>query len=344
MLQPAPPPFEPFPLLANGHLMTIATRWPRRRLAAFEAAARDRTFQVDDENRVIARCNRHADGARRPTALLVHGLAGDARSGYMVGTAEKAFRAGFDVVRLNVRGCGGTEHLAPGGYHAGMVDDPRHVLFELAERDGVERVHLVGFSLGGNMVVRLAGLLGDEAPAALRSVVSISGALELSPCADQVDGTRIGRIYRHYFLARLKDRARRMAELFPERYPLPDLDAIRTLREFDDAFTAPHGGFDGAADYYERASAWPLAARVRVPLLLVHAQDDPIVPPVYLERPEVRDAPGVRVLTTRHGGHCAWIGRRSAETRAGRDPDRYWVECRVVDALLALDRSPGAIG
>ena len=161
--------FEPHWLLKNGHAMTIAAAFARRR---FELpSAEDRLFQVDPESRIVGRCHWQA-GKRRdvPVIVILHGLEGSSESNYVRGIAEKALRFGFHAVRLNQRNCGGTEALTPTLYNSGMSGDYRAVLDELADRDGFEQIFFVGYSMGGNLVTKMAGEYGDAAPQALRAV------------------------------------------------------------------------------------------------------------------------------------------------------------------------------
>ena len=155
-------PSSPHPLLKGSHAQTLgAYAWPRR----FRLRAPDdemRLFQVAPDTQVLARCRWHANRREHPTVVIWHGIEGSSDGVYMLATAQKAFSAGFNVLRMNLRNCGGTEHLTPSLYHGGLSDDLRAVVTELIERDELARIFLIGFSLGGNMVLKLAGEYGDE--------------------------------------------------------------------------------------------------------------------------------------------------------------------------------------
>ena len=161
--------------------------------------------------------------------------------------------AGFHSVRMNQRNCGGTERLTPTLYNSGLSGDYRAVLMELIE-EGFEEIFFAGYSMGGNLVTKMAGEFGESAPKELKGVAAVCPALDLSACADALeDGQNY--LYQWHFVQGLMERYRRKAELFPERYPRNGFGRIRTVREFDDAITAPCFGFKDAEEYYEAAGA-----------------------------------------------------------------------------------------
>lgn len=333
------PAFQPYPLLAGADLMTVAgTFWPRR--FPYLPAAEDRLIVVEPGTRILVRCHWQDEHKRSPALILVHGLEGSSESGYMKGTAELAWRAGFSVVRMNQRNCGGTDHLTPTLYNSSLSGDVRAVIEAILERDGVPEVFAAGFSLGGNLVMKMAGEWGESAPAELTAVASVSPSLDLAACAEALERPR-NWIYERYFVRRLKRRILHKARLFPERYRLNGLGEVRTIREFDDRITAPYSGFRDADDYYFRASALRVIGQVRRPALIVAAEDDPMVPFSSFEQAEVLDQPFVELLRSRRGGHCGFISRRGGE-------ERFWSEavivgyCRNRSRLLAGSRSIGA--
>lgn len=316
--------FEPHPLLRNRHLMTIvAAFWPRRFPWKTWPAER-REFEVAPDARLVAHCHWQRDRRSCPTIVSVHGMEGSSESRYMLGTTKKALARGFNVVRLNQRNCGGSEHLTSTLYDSGMSADLDAVLRELIQRDGLTRISLVGFSMGGNLAVKLAGEWGTDWPAEVSCVAAVSPSMDLAACADAIARPE-NRLYQWYFLLSLRMRMRRKARLFPDRYDLAPLEDVRTLRQFDNAFTAPHGGYGDAATYYARASALREVGNIRVPTLIIHAQDDPFIPFAPCEHPSVRENPAIALLTPAHGGHCAFLGRANA------GEDCYWAENRVVE-------------
>lgn len=313
--------FEPHPLLRNRHAMTMAAAfWPRRFALP---AAEERLFEVEPGTRLVGQCHWQAERRARPAIVVVHGLEGSSESPYMLGIGEKAFRAGFSVVRLNQRNCGGTERLTPTLYNSGMSGDYRAVLTELIERDGLREVFFAGYSMGGNLVLKMAGELGARAPAELRGVCGVCPAVDLSACADALE-RRENFLYEHHFVKGLMTRYRRKATLLPERYPRDGFGPIRTVREFDDKITAPQFGYRDAEEYYTDASARRVAAEIRVPTLIVTAKDDPFVPYSSFTERATRENPAVEVEAPDHGGHCAFISRRGRE-------ERFWAEKRIVE-------------
>jgi predicted alpha/beta-fold hydrolase len=241
----------------------------------------------------------------------------------MVGVAAKAYAAGMSVVLLNQRNCGGTEHLAPGLYHSGLTADPVHVLNEMIARDGIDRIGVAGYSLGGNLALKLAGDFGDNAPSELRAVCAISPIVEILRCIEALERP-VNVIYQWNFVKDLRARMRRKAAHWPGAFPIGHLRSVRTVRQFDDVFTAPHFGFAGAEDYYHRASAMRVVDRIRVPTLVISAEDDPFVPPEMFQAPALRNNPCITTILTRHGGHCGFIGG------PGSEGDGYWAESSIV--------------
>jgi uncharacterized protein len=318
--------FEPHPWLRNPHLMTMAgTFWRRKfpRLPAGEA----RLFDVEPETQMRGDCHWQKNPREHATLVLVHGLEGSSESGYILGTAEKAFRAGLNVVRLNQRNCGGTEHLTPHLYHSGRSGDVRTVIEELIARDKLPEIFAAGFSMGGNLVLKMAGEYGAAAPAELCGFAAVAPSFVLAACADALEEPR-NFIYERYFVRKLKARMKRKAALFPEQYAARvgngALRAIGSVREFDEMITAPCSGFAGAEDYYARASAINVLGAIARPTLILTAKDDPFVPYATFERREVRDNPNIRLVATRHGGHCSFIAREGGD-------ERFWCEGRIVE-------------
>ena len=184
----------------------------------------------------------------------------------MLGLAERAFAAGWNAVRLNQRNCGGTESLTPTLYNSGLSGDYRAVLFELIEQDSLPEIFFAGYSMGGNLVLKMAGELAGAAPRQLRGVAAVCPSLDLAACADAV-ALPGNFVYQSHFVSSLKDRMRRKAKLFPGKFDLGRMARVRTLREFDDVITAAYCGFRDAADYYAQSSALRVAGEIRVPAL-----------------------------------------------------------------------------
>jgi predicted alpha/beta-fold hydrolase len=283
-----------------------------------------RHFDVEIGTRVLAHCHWQPGRSEHPLLLALHGLEGSSSAHYMRGLADKAYGKGFSVVLLNQRNCGGTESLAASLYHSGLTADANHVIGELAERDGIADVVVAGYSLGGNLALKLAGDHADGPPPQLRGVCAVSPVMELGACVDALE-RRQNAVYQWNFVRGLRARMRRKSTTHPDRFTAVGLRGIRTVRQFDEAYTAPHFGFAGASDYYHRASAMRVIDRIRVPALVITAEDDPFVPVEPFRDPKVTSNPNIEVIVTRHGGHCGFVAD------AGGGNDGYWAEERVVE-------------
>jgi len=322
-------PFTPPPRLRNGHAQTLAGTLIPRRFKAVSENSQARFFDTAPGVRVLAQCSWQEDPGSRPTLVLLHGMEGSTESRYMLGTAEKALAAGFNAVRVNTRNCGGTEHLTSTLYHAGLTEDLRHIVDELYERDGLNEVHIAGFSLGGNVVLKLAGEYGEASPWHLRSVSAVSPSIDLSASADAIE-LRSNIIYNMRFVWSLRNRMRRKARLFPDRYDESCLRGVWSIRKFDDVYTAPHSGFGNVANYYARASSLQFISRISIPTLIIHAQDDPFIPFESFKHPDIQTNPNVVLLAPEQGGHVGFI---SADKEG---EDRFWAETMIVEFLKLI--------
>ncbi len=302
--------------------MTLAsTFWPRK-FATLPASVR-REFEVEPGTRILAKCHWQVEPKLRPTLILLHGLEGSSESGYMLGAADKAYRSGFNVLRVNQRNCGGTANLTPTLYNSGLSGDMRAVIAELIRSDGLPEVFAAGSSMGGNIMLKMAGEFGDAAPPQLKGVIGICPAIDLAACADDLAKFR-NVIYSRHFVNSLKRSMKLKAAMYPETYSLDGLDGVRTVRQFDDVITARYCGFRDAEDYYHRASALRVIAAIRVPVLIMTSQDDPFVPFATFSNGSFPLNPNVTVIAPKHGGHCAFISRERGE-------ERFWAEARLVE-------------
>jgi predicted alpha/beta-fold hydrolase len=326
-MQGSVPEFVSHRLLTNGHAMTIAAAFVPRRFVL--PAAEQRLFQVDPFSRLLAKCHwQEGKASGAPVMVIVHGLEGSSDSNYVLGIAEKAYKHGYHVVRMNQRNCGGTEGMTPTLYNSGMSGDYRAVFEELANSDGFTQIFFAGYSMGGNLVTKMAGEFGEDVPGALRGVCAVCPALDLSACADTLE-RRDNYLYQRHFVAGLMARYARKAELFPDRYSRNGFGAIRTVRGFDDAITAPCFGYRDAEEYYEAAGAKKVIGQVRVPMLLITAEDDPFVPYVSFLAARVEQNAAIRFVAPQHGGHCAFISNKSGV-------ERFWAEQRIVEFCDAM--------
>ena len=301
--------------------------WARPRRFPALPPPEARFFDVAADARVLAHCHWHSNRHAHPTVLLLHGLEGSSQAHYIEGMADKAWARGFNVVRLNQRNCGGTEHLSRGLYHSGLTADPRFVLTELREHDGLRVFGVAGYSLGGNLAMKLAGELGASDLPEVRAFCAVSPVLELEACVRAIE-RRENRAYEWNFCRNLQGRMRRKARVFPDMFDLQGLWKIWSIRAFDERYTAPHHGFAGASDYYHRASAMRVVDRIARPALVLTAADDPFVPATIFAAPSLRDNQHVTIVVSPHGGHCAFV-----EPPNGYDG--YYAERVVVEFLAA---------
>ena len=318
-------PFKPHSLFRNGHAQTIAAYFWFRRFRFAPETDEERLFEVAPGVKTLAHCRWQANRHDHPTIVAWHGIEGSTSSNYMRATAEKGFRAGFNIVRVNFRNCGGTEHLTSTIYHGGLSADLGAVVKELIEKDQISRMLLVGFSLGGNLVLKLAGEYGDHPPQEILAACAVSPSVDLSISADLIM-KRSNWIYHQDFVRRLKKRIRTNHKLYPELYDISGLSGARTIKEFDNRFTARAHGFADADDYYTRSSSLRVIAKIRIPTLIIHAEDDPFIPFAPLKNEAVTNNPYLLLIAPKQGGHVAFV---SAEPEDGED--RFWAENRVIE-------------
>jgi hypothetical protein len=328
--------FRPRRFLYNGHLQTIAGNYLSR--INDLPVANEQLVEVSPAtanqiaSQVLCHCHWQPEEVRsaRPTAIIVHGLEGSSESQYVVGNSNKLWRAGCNVVRMNMRNCGDTEALSPTLYHSGLSNDVLAVMNFFVELYGLQSMSLIGYSMGGNLVLKLAGELGAAAPETLRSVIGVSPAVDLQPSADALHLPQ-NRLYELKFLHNLMRRFRRKAMLFPRAYDRNRATGIRSLREFDDRITALYSGFNSADDYYNRAAAANVLDRIAVPTLILHALDDPFVRLSAETREKIKANPNITLMESQHGGHCAFL----AQPDDAFGYDGYWAEHTLLRFLLA---------
>jgi uncharacterized protein len=318
----ARPFVAPLPL-RNAHAMTILGAKRPRRFALRTHTPERRAFQTEPHTTIVAFCHWQPRRLEAPTMLVIHGLEGSAEANYVLGVADKAFAAGFNVLRFNVRNCGGTMHLTPTLYHSGLTTDWHHVIRELIEQDGLPQVFLVGFSMGGNQSLKFAGELGAAAPPQLGGIVAISPPIDLEACSRAIRRHE-NLIYELRFLLSLRRTMREKARLFPDVYDLAPLKTIKHLWDWDEAYQH-HNGFEGARGYYRYASALPHLPHIRVPTLIITAQDDPFIPFASFSDERLSTNSNIHLVGTAHGGHVAFCGHKQL------DEDRAWAENRAVE-------------
>jgi len=265
------------------------------------------------------------DRRQRLTLIVVHGLEGSAESQYMFGIGRNGLAAGMNVVRMNQRNCGGMDHCAATLYNSSLSGDVAAVVRNVLEKDGVSTFALAGFSMGGNLVLKLAGEWGSQGPAEFRAVAAVCPAMDLAASADALHEPA-NRLYEYYFLWQLFRRMRKKARYFPGHFDLSRLRGVASLRAFDDRVTAYYCGFAGADDYYARAAAANVVDRIAVPALIIHAGNDPFIRMLPETRKKILANPNITYIETADGGHCAFVGQRNGDSDDGR-----WAEREVVE-------------
>jgi len=355
--------FTPAAGLSNNHLMTLAPLLIHRRFPRTDAGGEKLFIEVAPGNQVLIKLHQgqgpdQRDGGdpRKAESVIIvlHGLESSAEAPYVRGVCEKAIHEGFSVARMNMRNCGGTSHLASTLYNAGMSGDVLEVAATLCQRFGYKRVFLCGFSLGGNLVLKAAGeqqesYSGKYKDLPLSGVCSICPPIDLEGCVKQME-RGVNRIYEKNFVLSLKLKVYEKARHFPGRYDLKKLRKIRTVRGFDDAFTAPDAGYGSAVEYYTGASAQHVLAKISCPCLIIAAQDDPLVPFSCFDG---LGSPGKnyrgQLLAPKNGGHVSFIHHQEIiSSGSGKElskdqlRDPFWSEWQAVSFFSKCTTGSGS--
>ncbi|MCX2840114.1 hydrolase [Microbulbifer thermotolerans] len=318
--------FSPAAGLGNYHLQTVFARFHRPQPWVSTDC---HWFDTPDGDRLALHTPRELkDDATRPLVLILHGLEGSVASPYAQGLMESLLERGYQVAVMHFRGCGGVPNRLPRAYHSGDSEDPRWLAKQLKRQLPNTPLVAVGYSLGGNVLLKWLGEDGKESP--LTAAVAISAPMDLHACARRID-RGLSRVYQKHLLACLR-RSLRIKAANPElAEAMPDLDEeahFRSFRHFDNAFTAPIHGFRDVNDYYTRASSKPLLRYVQVPTLIIHAEDDPFICPSAIPtKPELSHC--IRLEVSAKGGHVGFIGGSLLRPV-------YWLEQRIPNFLESV--------
>ncbi|HWV56957.1 MAG TPA: hydrolase [Longimicrobiales bacterium] len=292
--------------LHGGHVQTVGGKLLRRDVDVALERERIDTPDGDFLDLDIARADTGADPA--PVAVVLHGLEGSARKPYMLLAYRALTSAGITAVGMNFRGCSGEPNRARRLYHSGETGDLRTVLAHVATRFPGSPVGAIGFSIGGNVLLKYLGEEGDDARSTMHAAVAISVPFDLAAGADNIERGPMGKVYTHYFMRSLRQKA---VIARARLQGLCDVDAAiraRTLRDFDDALTAPVHGFADASDYYRRCGSCAFLHAIRVPTLLIQAEDDPFQRARDIPWGAIRSNPWLITAISRTGGHVGFIG------------------------------------
>jgi predicted alpha/beta-fold hydrolase len=316
-------PFIPRRWLGGGHMQTIASFLIPRHIQL--PPSERRMVEVEPGVATLCHCHWQPDRRSPMTVIIVHGFEGSTESQYMTAFAAKGLAAGMNVIRMNQRNCGGTDCHAPVLYHSGLSGDVAAVAKNLIDNDGVSRFAVVGYSMGGNLVLKAAGEWGSHGPSQFRAAAAVCPAIDLAASSDALH-LPANRLYEQYFLRQVRRRLRLKASHFPGVFDLSRLEGIHSLRQFDDRITAYYCGFSGAVDYYARASATNVVDRIAVPTLILHAGNDPFVRLLPETRKKIHSNPNIQFFETADGGHCSFIA-------APNGYDGFWAERQIINFL-----------
>jgi uncharacterized protein len=320
--------FRPARGLGNPHVQTLAGKVLRPALDIELHRERIETDDGDFLDLDFAGWPPTSPGALEPSplVLVLHGLEGTSRRRYMTSTYHALLDVGLRPVALNFRGCSGEPNRAVRAYHSGETEDLGYVLELLRDRFGGP-LGLVGYSLGGNVVLKFLGERGEDARELVSAGVAVSVPFDLAAGARRLERGLLGRLYSHYFLSKLRRKVREKEELLRDACDVEAALRAPTVRAFDDAMTAPIHGFHDASDYYDQSSARRYVRGIRVPTLILHSRDDPFLPEDRIPGDAMEENPHVVPVITDRGGHVAFVGGSILR------PD-FWSE-RVLARFLA---------
>jgi len=315
--------FLPHPWLRGGHRQTLLGYWMRRPLR-WPLPTEDIVVDAGDDVRLLLRASWQPGPLEKQAALLlVHGLGGSDGSAYVLATGRHAYARGWHVVRMNMRGAGDGEAICPRLYNAGLDLDLLAAVREVARH--TPRVAVAGFSLGANIALLLLGRRRDQLPEALAAVAAVSAPLDLAACAEALE-RRDNRLYQRYFMEALREGYVRRQRRRPDLFAAGRERGLRTVRAYDEAITAPLGGYASADEYYTRSSAGPWLAAIERPAFVLSAADDPMIPGASVDHWPLSPAVQREMAVT--GGHVGFVG-------ASQAPGRFWAAARVLDFLEA---------
>lgn len=303
----------------SGHLQTIYPALFRK--LPYVTTERERLLTADDD--FIDLDWARATPARK-LAVLTHGLEGSSRGPYVQGMGGALLRSGWNVLAWNFRGCSGEPNRQLQSYHSGATHDLQAVLDHALGTGNYENVALIGFSLGGNITLKYTGDQGPAIDPRVRAAVGLSVACHLASSARRLENWE-NRIYMRRFLKTLRHKVRHKMRHFPDQLDDTGLDAMRTFRQFDGAYTAPIHGFASADDYWQQSSCLSVLDNVAIPTLLINAQDDPFLTSECFPTHLARKHPHFTLETPRHGGHMGFVRFNPKK--------EYWSEQRVVAFL-----------
>lgn len=319
------PAFHPHPWLKDSHLMSMLPGFFPRPLRRFARSGKRRLFKIDEKTSLLGYCHFREGGETQPTVLLLHGLEGSSESSHVLGIGYKAYMSGFNVVRLNMRNCGGSIDYAETLYHAGLYADPLKVVEALRLERPNSKFILCGYSLGGNLLLNSAIRHPSEQKESLLAVCTVSPSIDLAAAVDTIEKPE-NQIYQSWFLRTMKKKILEKVKQQGRDFDINAIARIKTIREFDDKFTAPDGGYGSAEHYYHEASAIQRLEQIKIPCLIIASKDDPLVPFESFATLDISNDM-IELLITNEGGHGGFFQHGHEEEDHF---DQYWAENRVI--------------
>lgn len=321
-----PPTFRSSPLLRGGHAQTLAGYLLPKGPAPPEHQTVKHILSLPDGDAVVLHEDTPEGWKKGDKAvLLLHGLSGSYQSGYMERTAARLNDRGVRVFRMDMRGCGAAYELAQYPAHSARIADFLAALARIDELSPGSPITVVGFSLGGNVVLNSLAEIGSSAEFPLEKAIAVCPPIDLVLCSGFLKSGKVRLYDRHFISALLKTVADRK-KWFPEFAPIELSKKPTSLWDFDHAITAPLCGYDSAEAYYRATSPGPRLPEIRVPTLIVAAENDPLVPTSMFTAADL--GPAVHLQLIPGGGHLGFISSRHT------DPDHRWLDWRIVDWTL----------
>ncbi|WP_372370115.1 YheT family hydrolase [Candidatus Uabimicrobium sp. HlEnr_7] len=311
--------FQPHPLFKSGNAQTVAAVWwPTTR---FFPKHTKKTFKtiVDAQNTLVTHSQiQQQQPLECDDILLVHGFEGSSVSKYMLRMAKKGLQRGFNIHRMNLRSCGGSIRSCALPYHAGLWND----VLQVAKQVKVgRRMFVVGYSLGGNLVLKMAGELQQKLPNYITAIASVSAPIDLE---ETLDWLMQKKMYHNKFLSYIVKNYKRKKRIHPQTFP--DLNGLpSSLMEFDERIICQIYGFKNAKDYYTQSSCGSVIQNITAPTLIIYSKDDPIIPHTSYSSLHQQKNENIELLSSCSGGHVAFIGNGKIEG----DDDRFWADERI---------------
>ena len=262
----------------------------------------------------------HPTTPSRKLLIALHGLEGHARRPYIAHTFNLFSSRGWHGVGINYRGCSDEPNRLLRGYHSGETADIRTVIEHIRAMGAYDKIVIVGFSVGGNLALKLTGEYGQSAPKELLAVAAFSTPMNMGTTAQNMS-LGFARVYMRSFMNTLKEKAAEKAIRFPGTFDAERVAATTTFEEYDDAFTAPIHGFASAQDYWDKSSCGPFLEAITVPTLLVNASDDPLLDASAFPTELAKQHQYLHLEIAKHGGHLGFMG--------SDEQGNYWMEHRL---------------